>query len=278
MYTIVQCDYMLLFEKLYVGGKIEKNLGLRGKLTDSFVCVASGTLLHLSYACVGDRGSVPRNDSEQGKCSLVGALCCPGHSVLLWRCTSSVFSEDCLPRRARSSVHSVCCVWWVLHTRQFTCLGATDDLKFCFSPESVLFVQPKWLSARVGDWPGDRFSRFLSTHTLLFLGGLHSPCEGNTCRGLMLIPTDGQSRWLSDCSNTVLFEPPGAWCAVLRVARYCLNDYSGPLADVCWLAVLLCQFRRDTWLILPVVICLSQRLSHACLSTSLIKVKPRMAH
>ena len=41
-------------------------------------------------------------------------------------------------------------------------------------------------------------------------------------------------------------------------------------ALVCW--------RRDTWLILPVVICLSQRLSHACLSTSLIKVKPRMAH
>ena len=36
--------------------------------------------------------------------------------------------------------------------------------------------------------------------------------------------------------------------------------------------------RRDTWLILPVVICLSQRLSHACLSTSLSKVKPRMAH
>ena len=34
----------------------------------------------------------------------------------------------------------------------------------------------------------------------------------------------------------------------------------------------------STWLILPVVICLSQRLSHACLSTSLSKVKPRMAH
>ena len=32
------------------------------------------------------------------------------------------------------------------------------------------------------------------------------------------------------------------------------------------------------WLILPVVICLSQRLSHACLSTYLIKVKPRTAH
>ena len=32
------------------------------------------------------------------------------------------------------------------------------------------------------------------------------------------------------------------------------------------------------WLILPVVICLSQRLSHACLSTSRTKVKPRKAH
>jgi hypothetical protein len=33
-----------------------------------------------------------------------------------------------------------------------------------------------------------------------------------------------------------------------------------------------------TWLILPVVICLSQRLSHACLSTCFNKAKPRMAH
>jgi len=31
-------------------------------------------------------------------------------------------------------------------------------------------------------------------------------------------------------------------------------------------------------LILPVVICLSQRLSHACLSISLYTVKLRMAH
>ena len=33
-----------------------------------------------------------------------------------------------------------------------------------------------------------------------------------------------------------------------------------------------------TWLILPVVICLSQRLSHACLSISDYTVKLRMAH
>ena len=35
---------------------------------------------------------------------------------------------------------------------------------------------------------------------------------------------------------------------------------------------------RVTWLILPVVICLSQRLSHACLSISTSTVKLRMAH
>ena len=33
-----------------------------------------------------------------------------------------------------------------------------------------------------------------------------------------------------------------------------------------------------TWLILPVVMCLSQRLSHACLSISNCTVKLRMAH
>ena len=38
------------------------------------------------------------------------------------------------------------------------------------------------------------------------------------------------------------------------------------------------DFQVATWLILPVVICLSQRLSHACLSTSRFKAKPRMAH
>ena len=36
--------------------------------------------------------------------------------------------------------------------------------------------------------------------------------------------------------------------------------------------------RAATWLILPVVICLSQRLSHACLSTSSSRAKLRMAH
>ena len=39
------------------------------------------------------------------------------------------------------------------------------------------------------------------------------------------------------------------------------------------------DFSSDrTWLILPVVICLSQRLSHACLSISITIAKLRMAH
>jgi hypothetical protein len=36
--------------------------------------------------------------------------------------------------------------------------------------------------------------------------------------------------------------------------------------------------KEATWLILPVVICLSQRLSHACLSVNEFIVKLRMAH
>ena len=39
-----------------------------------------------------------------------------------------------------------------------------------------------------------------------------------------------------------------------------------------------CDGNVLTWLILPVVICLSQRLSHACLSISFYTVKLRMAH
>ena len=49
----------------------------------------------------------------------------------------------------------------------------------------------------------------------------------------------------------------------------------GPLAFLVMLALIPLTV---TWLILPVVICLSQRLSHARVSKSLAKVKPRMAH
>ena len=46
----------------------------------------------------------------------------------------------------------------------------------------------------------------------------------------------------------------------------------------CVVAVVTLRLHVVTWLILPVVICLSQRLSHACLSISTCTVKLRMAH
>ena len=51
---------------------------------------------------------------------------------------------------------------------------------------------------------------------------------------------------------------------------------SSVLSVVTWLLLRTRHF--TTWLILPVVICLPQRLSHACLSISFYMVKLRMAH
>ena len=54
----------------------------------------------------------------------------------------------------------------------------------------------------------------------------------------------------------------------------CYNKQIGGLD----LAIKLIDFAKETWLILPVVICLPKRLSHACLSISIIIAKLRMAH
>ena len=60
-----------------------------------------------------------------------------------------------------------------------------------------------------------------------------------------------------------------------RLAVVAAGVRSGLVPGVC---VRLRSRRVATWLILPVVICLSQRLSHACLSISDYTVKLRMAH
>jgi hypothetical protein len=60
-----------------------------------------------------------------------------------------------------------------------------------------------------------------------------------------------------------------------------VNYSASPLGRTWWLTLLTDGGLHDkivTWLILPVVICLSQRLSHACLSISNYTVKLRMAH
>ena len=69
---------------------------------------------------------------------------------------------------------------------------------------------------------------------------------------------------------------PSATLYLRRLVRCTCCDDSGPVCSST--ATGSCLSRRDTWLILPVVICLSQRLSHARPCSCLIKVKPRMAH
>ena len=60
------------------------------------------------------------------------------------------------------------------------------------------------------------------------------------------------------------------WVELLFIGR-------SPFGACCaWLVAQKCN--GQTWLILPVVICLSQRLSHACLSISFYTAKLRMAH
>ena len=99
-------------------------------------------------------------------------------------------------------------------------------------------------------------------------GGLLSPCECFSVQKPENTNTDGKVCQLtrvpphSNSRNLVVPEP--------------LN--SGPVGRLRTPLRLPTHVRTATWLILPVVICLSQRLSHACLSTSLTKVKPRMAH
>jgi hypothetical protein len=105
----------------------------------------------------------------------------------------------------------------------------------------------------------------------------------------------GRQRPSSDRCGPRLEELSGGnWNGRLpRCALYCVlkvGDWgcfsSDPLlwyslaALVAWAAALSQRCRRTTvtWLILPVVICLSQRLSHACLSISNYTVKLRMAH
>ena len=79
------------------------------------------------------------------------------------------------------------------------------------------------------------------------------------------------------------FGVQGVWIIVAAswLTRACLNVNvkASSLLGRRWRAIaviLLCNVQ--TWLILPVVICLSQRLSHACLSMNHFTVKLHMAH
>ena len=137
------------------------------------------------------------------------------------------------------------------------------------------------------------------TTPLLCLGGLCSPSDWEVG---FLSKLGSQLKlenyfFQPDCAKVVvvLWRPPRRWKTkkgkvtpsvsffwlASHTALFVLSVWGclAPLCagpPLCWLKSLVSE--QVTWLILPVVICLSQRLSHACPSTSLIKVKPRMAH
>ena len=71
-------------------------------------------------------------------------------------------------------------------------------------------------------------------------------------------------------------------CAQCEVRKHSVDRLLGDECESANACVVLIPFvpsgQVQTWLILPVVICLSQRLSHACLSINLYTVKLRMAH
>ena len=99
-----------------------------------------------------------------------------------------------------------------------------------------------------------------------------------------------------------LLRGPPQWLVLVRCIHRSMLSSIGPWSIGCWLnrssiylsIDLLIDWSTDwladqcllvshggtvsTWLILPVVICLSQRLSHACLSISFYTAKLRMAH
>ena len=82
-------------------------------------------------------------------------------------------------------------------------------------------------------------------------------------RNVYMLPPDGQSRRLSDGHRAV----ESVLSENLEITHTIARFQTG--TDLTVRASSVLRFVRDTWLILPVAICLSQRLSHACLSSAI---------
>ena len=109
------------------------------------------------------------------------------------------------------------------------------------------------------------------------IGSLRRTAPWGTQWGQMDGPT-GRVR-LEPSGSVSACRGPGCLRAPLPSELLCPRLAPGVPADGC--ALTGCgrtPVKIVTWLILPVVICLSQRLSHACLSISTYTVKLRMAH
>jgi hypothetical protein len=128
-------------------------------------------------------------------------------------------------------------------------------------------VPPSWGSRLCGRtcWEGLLLGRLGGVFGAIFAplppadDALGNPEGGSGCAARQAWPTPGSRRahgWPLEAPNPVTRE---LFCPATRAVG---------------------RPRRTivTWLILPVVICLSQRLSHACLSISNYTAKLRMAH
>ena len=135
-------------------------------------------------------------------------------------------------------VHSDCSCKF-WHGVEYITKGKSCTVGCCSYPG--LEVQDRWW---LGIWPG--------------------PGEGNLS---MHLTFRANVDWTVVCES-VLESPP--------VIKDLVNKSGCAHATELRSSVLLCG--DATWLILPVVICLSQRLSHACLSISFYTAKLRMAH
>ena len=109
--------------------------------------------------------------------------------------------------------------------------------------------------------------RALYVPTVLFPDRFLCPCDRNSLPARIYQYGQEICQLTTGPLSLDFGDPPGSSLLQLEL---------GPATEISYRDLI--QFRTVTWLILPVVICLSQRLSHACPSTSLTKVKPRMAH
>ncbi len=101
------------------------------------------------------------------------------------------------------------------------------------------------------------------------------PAPPRSCCGYGLAARVVDSFGAVKSPESVRFVRPRA-----RRRRWCVRFFFPPALPPPrrWCSWLSQQKQVAFWLILPVVICLSQRLSHACLSSHPRTVKPRMAH
>ena len=159
--------------------------------------------------------------------------------------------------------HRLCCEGRTLRWKIFFYLSLAETAEISDGASAVL--ASKAVSSRNIKADPRKF---------LFHDGLWSPCAEISLIGEML--SDGREVcWMSGSPLGAVKEWRSSliWTLKLGLARPFRRTVRSRRISV-WRE----RSARDTWLILPVVICLSQRLSHACLSTSLTKVKPRMAH